>query len=96
MNDSPTQLTCKSNTREQVDRRLFADVNISCMFHKLGARTRQADGTDETNVHDVLVAETCRSKIDLVLRRNGENFANGRWGKKRHLRSSLGIAVDTR
>lgn len=55
------------------------------MLHELGARTRQADGADETNVHNILVTETCRSEINLVLRRDSKNFANRRWGKERHL-----------
>ena len=39
-------------------------------------RTRQTDGTDESNVHNVLVTETRRSEINPVLRWDSENFAN--------------------
>lgn len=55
------------------------------MFLGLCARTRQADGTDEADVNYVLVAETRRSEINLVLRRGGKNFANGGRGKEGHL-----------
>ena len=78
------QFTCKLNKQEQVDRRLSSDVSNS-MLLRLGARTRQTDGTDESNVHNVLVTETRRSKINLVLGRDGKNFANRGWGQERHL-----------
>lgn len=46
------------------------------MFRKLGTPTRQADGTDEANVHNVLVTETRRSEINLILGGDNNNFAN--------------------
>jgi hypothetical protein len=78
--------TCTLSTLGLVDNILFCrTINLfKCTsFEWVGnERTGKANGADEADVDDMLVAETGCSEVDLILRRYGHYFSHGGWWEK--------------
>lgn len=51
--------------------------------------TGQANGADKPDIDNVLVTETCSSKVDLVLSRNGYDVPKRGRREERHLRGEV-------
>ncbi|KAH9978610.1 hypothetical protein BGW80DRAFT_1442613 [Lactifluus volemus] len=76
--------TGEQNTRSQrQDKHPQAELEI----------TGQADGTDESNVKNVFMAETRSSEVDLVLPGHCYDMPQGGRRKKRHLRKVVVLLV---
>ena len=53
---------------------------------KMVMHTRETDRTDESDVDDVLVTETCCPEVNFVLGWDRQDLADGRWREEGHLR----------
>jgi hypothetical protein len=73
--------------RERVGRKLDRSEGRRGNDGKDIGPTGETDGTDEANVDYIFVAEAGRTEIYLVLRGDGEYFADGRRREKGHLRT---------